>query len=198
MLRSAALGLLAAGLSISSAHAVEPYIALDVGANIPGDIDTSAPGLPDFQFEGDPGLFIGGRVGLDLLLIFRAEGEISWRRSEVDLGGLGQIGGFDGLTTDDDALGFFGNGYVDIPTPGIPLDPYIGFGVGAIRFGDAEETQAAWQGIAGAAIPFSKRLNLDLTYRFSRTFDGRFDDLANNFTGHAVTAGLRFEFAVTD
>lgn len=186
-------------LAIAPAYAIEPYIAIDAGISIPGNINTSPEFGPVVEFDSDLGVILGGRAGLDLFWILRAEGELNWRSSDVSLTAFNELIDDDGdLTANDSALGFFGNAYLDIPTPFLPVDPFIGLGIGGLRFGDADETQAAWQIKAGAAVPLTKRLNLDLTYNFSRTFSDRFDGLADPFTGHAFTLGLRFEFALTD
>lgn len=168
------------------------------------------------QFDSEAGIGGHGAIGVDLGVL-RLEGEFGMTRNDFekyhvngppprDLALAGQV----------KVVSAMANGYLDFDAPGFA--PYVGLGVGAantdieasgplptaptgpsVALIDDDQTNLAYQAMAGFAVPLGDRLSLTLQYRY---FNGGSID-GTDTTGHAyhseltsgnVDAGLRIKF----
>jgi opacity protein-like surface antigen len=110
------------------------------------------------------------------------------------------------------------NAYFDVPVHTLPVRPFLGAGVGAADvhvtaiasrpFGppmppttliDDSTSGFAWQLMAGAALPVTRRLSLTLQYRWfdadtMRGHDTRGQRFTTQIAGHNLDLGLRWMF----
>ena len=187
------------------------------GANWADDTNFDT-GLGVITNKYNTGFVFGGAVGYDFgetmgPLGVRLEGEVSYRKSDIDTHVLngGDLAGSVGTTS---ALAGMANLLFDFNTAG-PFSFYAGGGVGAanVKFdghgADAanpvmndDETVFAWQGIAGVGFDVAPNWVIDLQYRY---FDASNVSLTStpgagsvssstDYRSHAVVAGLRWSF----
>jgi outer membrane protein OmpA-like peptidoglycan-associated protein len=88
------------------------------------------------------------------------------------------------------------NGFYDFNRGG-GISPYVGVGIGYanVDIGSVDDSNWAWQAMAGLAVPLSERLDLDVSYRFFNVEDleaGAITD--GDYEHQAVTVGLRYAF----
>ncbi|MBY0563671.1 MAG: OmpA family protein [Hyphomonadaceae bacterium] len=132
---------------------------------------------------GDVGLGYGWGNG------FRAEAELAYRSNDVE--------DVDEEVTATSALL---NLLYDFNREG-KVRPYVGAGVGyaQVEAGDEDESNWAWQGLAGLGFPINSQLTFDLGYRYFTVpeleVDGGFRTVDAEYTHQAVTVGLRYQFA---
>jgi opacity protein-like surface antigen len=217
LLTVAVLGLM---LFTTSAQAAdnEMYVSGNLGLVLVPDIDIDISGFgPVATGEFDRGFGISGAVGYDFGAI-RAEGEISYRTNNGDIGtivglGAGPIGG------DISALSFMVNGYYDIHSANSPLVPYVGVGLGVASIDadisapllapfpqivDDRTTVFAYQLMAGLGYNISPTMTLTVDYRYFRTADPEFSpgtafisgtpDLEAEYRNQSFNVGARFMF----
>ncbi|WP_426956866.1 OmpA family protein [Muricoccus radiodurans] len=143
----------------------------------------------------------------------RAEIEGNYRRNEVDrIGGFGRApitSAFGNVGGRLHQYGVMGNAFYDFAIPGLPVQPYIGGGVGyvwqefdgvratrlspggnSVRIDDTDG-RFAYQGIAGAAFPIASvpGLALTLEYRYFGTLETRQNGRVTNPAGATVARG---------
>jgi opacity protein-like surface antigen len=103
------------------------YIGGRLGAGFPNDATLSEEGVAfTVDTEFDTGMVLEGAVGYDFGM-FRAEGEIGYRKNDVEkfsAFGVSVAGG-----GDVDTLSFMANGYCDIEFQS-GLTPFFGVGIG--------------------------------------------------------------------
>jgi outer membrane protein OmpA-like peptidoglycan-associated protein len=106
-----------------------------------------------------------------------------------------------------------GNVLYDLPftIPGVPLQPYIGVGLGMSDYaphhirgdgmvypasiGGPSKWGMAYQGIAGVAYNLDENLALTLEYRyFSRTDQNYPQGVLNDYSSHSALIGVRYTF----
>jgi opacity protein-like surface antigen len=187
-----------------------PYVSGFVGAAFAPDT-TAAPF--DDRYEFDPSVNIGGTGGYDFGFL-RVEGELSYKNAEihaVEQEGVryhnidGRIG----------ALAMMGNVFVDLRNPG-PVTPYFGAGAGfaGIYISDVFGTDPsrarkdlnssdsdavfAYQFGGGLEIALTRRLSLDVGYRYFRTSKATLNsgdiETQLRFESHNAAVGVRMKF----
>lgn len=202
------------------------YLGFYGGANWVDDADVS---LLDDPIAGqrdatlDTGFAVGGVAGYAMLLEspyeaiaplgLRLELDIVHRRNEVDtitaeIAGVGS-GRTSEVSGDLNSTGVLVNFWLDHHLPG--WSPYIGGGIGASRVSvndlrimgeeaaDDSDIVFAFQLGLGAAFPIFERAELSADYRFFRTADPSFRDVAGErfdleYTNHSAIIGLRYYF----
>jgi opacity protein-like surface antigen len=196
----------------------EMYVSGNLGLVLVPDIDLDVPGFGKVVTgEFDLGFGISGAVGYDFGAI-RAEGEISYRTNDGDVGtliGLGS-GPIDG---DISALSFMVNGYYDLHSANSPLVPYLGVGLGVASIDadisapvlapfpqlvDDSATVFAYQFMAGLGYNISPTMILTADYRYFGTTSPEFTpgnafipgtpDIEADYSNHSFNIGVRFMF----
>lgn len=157
------LGLLAALAVVflaPAANAEKLYVGLIGGINITHDGNTSGGGTATY----DLGVATGGYVGIHVKENFRLEGELSYRKNDIE-----SVGGAPS-TAEVETLAFMANAYFDFGTQS-GFKPYIGGGLGFVdgdlttAGGIFDATELAVQFIAGAGMPIATDILLTLEYR---------------------------------
>ncbi len=161
------------------------YFSGNAGLTLTDDMD-----LPGLNLSFSPGFNIGGAVGYDFGQ-FRAEGEITYRSTDLD-----EANGI-AVTVDSDvsALSFMANGYYDHEMGNSPVTPYVGFGMGVV---DSDlnitgatvgsETNFAYQFMLGVGFEVTPNVVLTGGYRYF----GVADSVVPN--SHELVFGGRFMF----
>ena len=215
-----AFGAVTTILTAPPAHA-EWYVSGNAGAVNLRDAeftDTFTGGSATGDVEFDTGYGVSGALGY-AWDPFRLEGEISYRRNDLDkvqvdtLSVAGvvftSLGTFD-FEGDTTALGFMANGWYDVDT-GTPWVPFLGAGLGVARLNidiesiagvaityDESDTVFAYQAGAGIGYKFTPEIMATLSYRFFGTSDPTFDDgvdkIEAEYRSHNIWAGLIFRF----
>ncbi|MEQ1708726.1 MAG: outer membrane beta-barrel protein, partial [Terricaulis sp.] len=188
LLSTLALAALMAGAA-TSAQAMEGwYGRADVGYSVDGEVDVSFfDGEETFSDTADldDGWMADVGVGYAYGNGFRAELELAERNNEVN-----------STSTDVDARSLMVNGFYDFNRGG-RFQPYVGVGVGYAKV-DADtvdDSNWAWQALAGVGVEINDRLTLDVGYRYFNVDDLEFASIADaSYTHQAVTVGLRFQF----
>jgi len=184
---------IAAGLSVSVlTFAMQPAWAEPPGWYVGGgggysnlqDLDATVTGAgKEAIIHFDNGFGVLGFAGYNFGNL-RAEGEIGYRRHDAK---SATVGGVDaaGVSGDVNALSFMANGIYDF-FPDRQWTPYLGLGIGAARLGanvgtagagavvDSNDTQFAYQGIAGVSYSIAPQISLALDYRYFSTLDPAF------------------------
>lgn len=193
------------GLNTASAQV---YIEGHGGLNIAFDSDIDDPVDVFESISYDPGFAVGGAVGYQLSPNWRIEGEITYRRNEVDE--FETSGGHFNAKGDVDSLAFMANGFYDFANS-TAWTPYIGVGLGAavVSFNDIEvgggtliddeDTVFAFQFGGGVAFEFTPGASLTFDYRLFGTTDAEVtdefgDDDDISYLNSSVWLGLRFAF----
>ncbi len=171
------------------------------------------------RVEFDPGINVGGTAGYDFG-IFRMEGELSYKHSEIH-SITDQSNGFQFHSVDGNlgALAMMFNTFIDLHNP-TPITPYFGGGIGfallhlsdtfavdaqggapqqLLLYPSDDATVFAYQAGAGLEIAINRLLSLDLGYRYFGTakarFDSNFDTSTSlQFESHNAVVGVRFKF----
>jgi len=209
-------GILAAGLmaGVSSVALAENaggwYVGAETGLNsVPNltikENGTSAKSKYDYGY----GVLLNGGYGFGKFGpgSIRAEGELGWRANGAD-----KIGGRDAKGSLD-AASLMANAYYDFST-GTNWTPYLGLGIGAADL-RADKLRSnnngidlkddslvfAYQGIAGVSYALNEHLSLNADYRYFRTTEGEFKDVANagqngklTYQAHSVLVGFTYKF----
>ena len=184
----------------------------DVTDSVPG---ASATGSAEF----DTGWAFGAALGYAYPSGLRIEGELSYRRNDIDSVTVDSVmvgpDLFTGLGTFDvdgevDSLAFMANLWYDFNAGG-NTKPYIGGGLGIVRVGvdidgvagiatsySDEDWVFGYQLGAGVGFQVASNTMLTIDYRFLGTSDPEFEDsgekLEAEYLTHALMVGLRFGF----
>ncbi len=205
-------------------------VAVPAGVTLPSGTDVG------WTTEFDTGLFVSGAYGLRLNDVFRVEGEISYTSADVDThtgvtAGGSELGAADaavlitgsaplGATVEDvvadgqgeiTSLGFAVNGYYDFTTADLPVDFYVGGGLGVaevkvdyspsgVGIVDDTEMVGFYQLMAGASYPVAEGVELFGGYRFRQSSDAEVDstlipatlDIENS--SNILEFGVRYSF----
>jgi opacity protein-like surface antigen len=213
----------------------EIYLGIEGGVLFPGDqdMDVTLAGTDELCCNGDydDAIRFDYKSGIDLDLVagydfgmFRIEGELGWKRAEIDEAefsdefaeavdaDVGLAFAFTDVDLDDDVTVLSGmlNGLVDFGNED-GLSFYAGGGAGLARVKMAGEKDSgfAWQLIAGLRYAVSRNIDLGLKYRYFQTgkldlFDGEViatdgsatavGDFDERFRSHSILASLIFNF----
>lgn len=174
----------------------------------------TAKGETDF----DTGFGLSGAIG-HAWGPFRLEGEISYRKNDLDKLTINSVavagvlitglGTFD-LGGDATALGFMANGYYDFDTDSNWV-PFAMAGIGGARLNiditslagaavtyDESDTVFAYQVGAGIGYKISPTTTVNLSYRFFGTTDPTFDDgvdkIESEYQSHNILVGITVWF----
>lgn len=208
--RVVALAALLAGVS-GVANATEGwYGRADLGYSFEGSSDHTENGGVGFDFDIDHETDWSQHLGLGYAFSngFRLEGELGHRFNQYNADDLNAVSLDDG---DVHAWSAMANLFYDFNRGG-RIEPYIGVGVGGVRFNNTirdgaitmgeEDTVLGYQGLAGVAIGLTEQLDLDVGYRYFAA-DGstyELDDISGrtfdmDYQQQSVTVGLRYQFA---
>lgn len=180
------------------------YAGALAGVTIPSDSDWTGPGQDTIEIEYDPGFATGVFLGYDAGM-FRGEIETTYYASEVDT--LTVTGTSLGAGADVTALSFMVNAYWDFENSSA-FTPYLGVGIGGanVEFenltilgfsipGDQDDTQFAYQFMAGVDYSLTEMMMLGLSYRYFATTDLEFSGGQEvEYGAHNLLVGLRFNF----
>ncbi len=205
-------------------------VAVPAGTTLPSGTDIG------WTTEFDTGLFLSGAYGIRIDENIRVEGEISYLSADVDThtnvtAGGAALGAADagvlitgssalGATVADvvadgqgevKSLGYAINGYYDFTDASLPVDFYVGAGLGiaevtveyvpsGISVVDDKEMVGFYQLMAGASYPVAEGTDLFAGYRFRQSSDAETDstllptslDIEN--TNHILEFGVRYSF----
>lgn len=219
--RLAAMAICAIMAGYASHANAQWYISGNVGASSLDDsdyIDTAAIGSATGNVEFDGGIAATGAIGY-ALKNFRVEGEVSYRRNDLDLiridtvsiAGLlfTNVGSFDiqGETT---ALSGMINGWYEFDTKSKWV-PFVGGGVGvshvnlnidsiagiATNF-DESDTVFAYQVGAGIGYNVNEKMTVTFGYRYFATADpegqSSTDKIETEYSGHNLLVGINYRF----
>ena len=180
-----------------------PYFAARLGVCFLEDATLSEEGVPfTVDTEFDTGIGVEAAMGYDFGM-FRAEGEIGYRKNDVDtfsILGVSLVGG-----GDIDALSFMVNGYLDFENQ-TALTPYIGAGVGVakvsandisiggVALSDEDDTVFAYQLGVGIGYSVTESLTIDLAYKYFATEDPDFEGTKAEYGSHNILFGVRINF----
>lgn len=181
------------------------YIAGRGGWSSVDTTNLNGAGLGDIEYAH--GYIVGGALGYAWTNGFRVEAELMRRANDPEkIGTAGANRDATGEITSDAAMG---NLLYDFKFSSMPLEPYVGFGAGAVRvrtenvringalFSDDRDTVLGVQGIAGVSYPFTPRIRLTLDYRYMYAPGVEFSSptkFDTDYSSHAVTAGFRVDF----
>ena len=170
------------------------------------------------EVEFDNGYGLSGAIG-HTWGPFRLEGELSYRKNDLDkitidsIGAAGllvtNVGTFD-LDGDTSSFGFMANGYYDF-NPGGNWVPFVMAGLGGARLNldvtsiggaattyDESDTVFAYQIGAGLGNEIQPGVIATLSYRFFGTTDPTFDDgvdkIDSEYQSHNIWAGINVQF----
>ena len=176
------------------------------GVYVSGNLGASFLMHADFREDGHSGKITfkdGGTatiaLGTSIFNGARIEAEIGARKNDLDdvkFSGLGSRS-IDGDVT---TTSFMGNVYYDFKNE-TRFITSIGGGLGVANvdynfdyFGDDDETVAAYQLMLGVGYPVSKKIVLELQYRFFGTADPNIDGTDLEYYSHNALLGLRYSF----
>lgn len=156
--------------------------------------------------------------------IFRVEAEVFYKMNDIDsleftsltLAGIGTFTGLGTVDANGDisALGFMANAWYEFRT-GMSWRPYIGGGIGTanismndvstlvlgvdIPLADDSDWVLAYQFGAGVSYDLTRNVIIGLEYRFLRTSEPEFTDLAGvpfngDYLSHSLSIIVRFVF----
>ncbi|MBN67046.1 MAG: hypothetical protein CMM94_05710 [Rickettsiales bacterium] len=153
----------------------------------------------DVSFEDGYGL--GTALGYQFTPNFRLEGELSYRKNDMESGVVRQVSNGNVVSSQPltgdlgyEAFNVMGNAYADIPVNDWII-PYVGAGVGwTFQTNGNEEDAFAYQAMAGTHVGLTPDLQLKLGYRYFDTvgLDFGVDDF--DATSHILEVGLRANF----
>ncbi len=183
------------------------YVGAEAMMSHQTDSDSEVGGVTN-SIEFTTGWGVGGSAGYAWGNGIRTEGEIAYRRSNVDdVTGTGS-GPFNNGELNN--ISFMGNALYDFDT-GTPFTPYLGAGIGGsivhadeistvnTRTLDGEKLAFAYQGIAGVSAALDDNWSASVDYRYFRTTDADIktnvgDKASTGNASHNIVFGLRYLF----
>jgi opacity protein-like surface antigen len=217
--------IMAAIPAVGSASPARPggYMSGFLGASVPQNADATISqfnpvSTRDARVEYDPGINLGVTGGYDFGFL-RLEGEMSYKQAEMTAVSAPNFG--TRYVNVDGHIGAFAmmlNSFFDLHNES-PVTPYLGGGMGfaALHINDVRGVDAssgalnnhifsadddnvfAYQFGAGVDLALSRRLSIDLGYRYFATSKASFrKDWPNStdlkFESHNAAVGLRIKF----
>ncbi|MFA5123109.1 OmpA family protein [Zavarzinia sp.] len=194
----------------AAAHAdrVGPYISAFGGYVIQPSLDFKDAGDPEkYTYDNENGWAAGGAFGYDFGGP-RVEAEVTYRHNSGDKA-KGNMGYNEpNVTGDLSSLALMLNVLYDFENSS-RFTPYIGAGAGVAwiyankldGFYDDDDTQFAYQGIAGVKVAITGGLSLFVDYRYFATLDPKFTNVTGassdgEYSTHNIMAGLTYNFGV--
>jgi len=193
-----------------SAAASGWYFSGEGGLSFLESAHNSGGGIDFNTSAANPGFDLGAALGRELGNGFRAEGELAYRRINLDrvTGVAGVASGPAGGAAS--ALSVMGNGYYDFQTA-TPIKPYVGLGAGFARVNfdkatvngaplvDDGDVEFAYQAIGGVGYDVSPTGTVFTQYRHFATLDPTFtaasgQSFNSQFADSSVELGYRFRF----
>jgi opacity protein-like surface antigen len=182
------------------------YVSGNIGFAMASDsdiTDSTVPGVT-VNTEFDTGLAFGAALGYDFNR-FRAEGEISYQKNDIDK--IGSPGVILDATGDAKALSFLINGYYNFVNSSA-FTPYISAGIGfaQVEFNDLdisslgfsgsndEDTVFAYQIGIGVGYAVTEKVTIDVKYRYFGTEDSEYDTTKAEFASNNFLFGVRYNF----
>lgn len=166
------------------------------------DADLDLPDCPACAdtLSADAGLGLAGVAGYRFSTGLRLEGEVAYRRNDLDEVSLEGLGTAD-VNGDVTALAVMGNLLYDFAT-GAAVTPYLGVGLGFARIAvdssdlgaDDSDTVFAYQLKAGLSVPLSPTLALVGGYAYFATSDPTIEAATAEYQAHTLDVGLRLGF----
>jgi opacity protein-like surface antigen len=182
------------------------YVSGNIGFAMASDSDITDSTIPGVTVntEFDTGLAFGAALGYDFNR-FRAEGEISYQKNDIDK--IGSPGVILDATGDAKALSFLINGYYDFINSSA-FTPYISAGIGfaQVEFNDLdisslgfsgsndEDTVFAYQIGIGVGYAVTEKVTIDVKYRYFGTEDSEYDTTEAEFASNNFLFGVRVYF----
>lgn len=179
------------------------YVGGSLGAALLNDIDVTVPyegRSVDATFTTNVGPVLSGAVGFSFENNFRPEIEIEYQVNnfdEIEVAGVGKAN----LSGDMSRLGLFANGYYDFKSSG-KVTPFIGAGIGYVKVNvndlgldgsadtdDSDDTGFAFHLDVGVSYDITKKVSIDLRYRYVDMFDLDPDSTSSN-----TYVGVRYFF----
>lgn len=200
------LAAVAAGALATPALAQEPapYVQINLGASISGDVDLEADdGMSTYSGEADleTGTFGSIAGGASMGGGWVLEGEAVLLTNEIDTAAADAALGAP-LEAQLEAYAVMFNGLYNFNAGS--FRPYVGAGVGAgsskYRLaGESEDDMGlAWQVKAGVVIPGSQNMSWDIGYRYLSLPSFELSDAGTSIdvdtTAHIVSVGARISF----
>ena len=182
------------------------YVSGNIGFAMASDsdiTDSTVPGVT-VNTEFDTGLAFGAALGYDFNR-FRAEGEISYQKNDIDK--TGSPGVILDATGDAKALSFLINGYYNFINSSA-FTPYISAGLGfaQVEFNDLdisglgfsgsndEDTVFAYQVGIGIGYAVTEKVTIDVKYRYIGAEDSEYDTTKAEFASNNLLFGVRVSF----
>ena len=187
-----------------------PYVGFGAGMFFLSDSDGSFDdetlgGIAGIKLDFDTGYALSGALGYRFANGFRVEGEVAYRRNNVDkvsltVSGVGLPGDVDDHLTN---LGFMVNAYQDLQTESGVI-PYLGIGLGFNRVGMGaidsmylsadHDTVFAYAAMAGVSVPVAESTSLSVEYKYLGTEDPCLDETDFEYESHTFGAKLSYSF----
>jgi OmpA-OmpF porin, OOP family len=192
-----------ASVAMAQNYAPGPYIGFKGGLTVLEDqsiTGASTGNTLNLTTDADLGFGLLAYGGYSFGM-FRIEGELGYRRNNLDTLRVGNDGGIPATqgqaaqtgTTQNasgrvESISTMFNGIYDIPWNFAGISPYIGAGIGVahidqkgtaspnVRYVNDEQYRFAYQGIAGLSWNFSPRWSVSAEYRYFATQDTHFRD----------------------
>lgn len=185
------------------------YLGGSVGYNTTGDQNSEGPSR-EVDVEYDDGFALTSYVGYRYSDAIRLEGELAFRRNDGQNLAFNNVErAFAGAGTESYSL--LANVYYDIPTQ-TAVTPYVGVGAGVgfiendFVYGPAtfqdDDTAFVYQGILGASVPLTERIDVFIDGRyltatgvdFTRTSPADNGvSLESEYDNFTVSVGYRFK-----
>lgn len=187
-MRTKLLSIVAAALAFTALPALaqapaqgKVYLGAHLGLSIFHDSDVKTPvGTSTAAFTS--GLAFGVTAGYKLDQNLRLEGEIAYKKNDVDTIDGASVSGYD-LTV----WSFMANGYYDFTQAKLPVTPFVGLGLGAVHgtmstpspaqggYGDLSDTELGYQLTLGLSYAVNPNATLYAAYRYQSAFEFQYD-----------------------
>lgn len=189
-----------------------PYVGAHLGLAIFHNSDIKPEGTATVKAAWKSGFAFGLDVGYKFTENVRVEGEVSYKKNDVDT-----IAGQAVTSGDLTAWGFMANAYYDFTQAKMPVTPFAGVGLGAVRgkvsspsvanggLGDQTDTEFGYQLTLGFSYALSPQASLYACYRYQGSSDLSFtvsDPAAGvpptkvkiSYGASNILAGLNYSF----
>lgn len=190
------------------------YGSLNLGGAAFPDADSSGGGIT-VTSDFDKGYLFSGAMGYRLSNNLRIEGELSYRKADIDnqtvsVAGLSvAVGDYATVSGSVSTTALMANLAYDFEVDG--LKPYLLGGIGAAKvsindakinstaIADDSDTVLAFQIGAGVNYAVSETVDIGIGYRYMRTADPSFTDAGGSsfdseHSSHSLMAGVTFGF----